>query len=119
MGQLGLDFRLSLSNFVVRLREYDLLDQALSIYNNDAIHLADIVKEFFDLNDLNYKYTSQYSYMLNPVEFSFGKIKTFIRNETPSRADLTTIYVYRGAMRSINKEDLVGYYRHTLVNCVQ
>ena len=101
-----------------RLREYDLFDGALLIYDNATIHHADIVKEYLEVNEFNYKFTFPYSYMLKPIEFAFGKIKTYIRNETSNRADLPSIDACREAMRSITEDDLAGYYRHILVTCV-
>ena len=56
--------------------------------------------------------------MINPIEFSFGKIKTYIRNETAINPELTLIDVAKQAMDTITGGGLAGYCDHILQNSV-
>ncbi len=52
-----------------------ILESVVFIMDNATIHHALIFSEFVELHNLTVEYLSPYSYMLNPIEFSFSKSK--------------------------------------------
>ena len=49
--------------------------------DNARIHHANIITDFLNRENINIVFLSPYSYMLNPIEYSFSKIKSVVRRE--------------------------------------
>ena len=60
-------------------RNKSILNSCVLILDNAKIHHAIITKNFLEEKNLNVKFLSPYSYMLNPIELSFSKIKANVR----------------------------------------
>ena len=76
------EFKTFLTQLVPRLKRAGIINECTLIYDNAAIHHAEVIEEFLDGYGVNYIYLSRCGYMLNPIEFCFGKIKAFVRNRT-------------------------------------
>ena len=98
------------------LRETLHMRNACLILDNARIHrLYDIQRTTAEFG-YEYKFLSPYSYMLNPIENAFSKIKLEIRarlhiGETRSLSDLML-----EEMRNVTPTDCVGYFRYILRN---
>ena len=64
-----------------------------------------------------HKYLSPYSYMLNPIEFLFSKIKAIVRMELENIIDLPLGDVISSALSYVRIDDLMGWYRLVRRNC--
>ena len=49
--------------------------------DNASIHNSDMMRTFYNENNLNIKFLSPRSYMPNPIEFGFSKIKLTVRRK--------------------------------------
>ena len=49
--------------------------------DNARIHSAMMMREFYTENEHTIKFPTPYSYMLNPIEFGFSKIKPCVRRK--------------------------------------
>ena len=49
--------------------------------DNARIHNSDMMRTFYNENNLNIKLLSPYSYILNPIEPGFSKIKLTVRRK--------------------------------------
>jgi transposase len=88
--------------------------------DNASIHKANVLREFFSNESLNVKFISPYSYMLNPIEFSFSKIKSVVKRIlTNSSEEINIVDVIYRAVSEITSNDLEGYYRLIRINCTK
>ena len=76
------------------------------------IHNSNLTMEFYSTIGANVVFFSLYSYNLNPVEYSFSKIKSIARdssgdNENENLTEMINADIYR-----INESDVVGWYTH-------
>ena len=101
----------------VILEDRNLLCNSWVIMDNARIHNSNLVKDFYTTSRIHAVFLSPYSYMLNPIEFSFSKIKSIIRNTitTESSGNLTTMI--NNAINAITSNDVQGWYRHIRRNC--
>lgn len=105
----NVDFKRFLEGLVPVLRVESILEDCTLIYDNAAIYHADIIDEYICSSGYNQMFLSPYSYMCNPIEFGFGKIKTHIRNMLSIDGDANLADTTLAALRSITSEGLVGY----------
>ena len=84
---------------------------SIIIFDNASIHHAKLVNDFLIENSICFKYLPPYSPFLNPIEFSFSKIKTFVRS-TIIKNKRSLIVEIENALASITEDDFIGWYRN-------
>lgn len=87
--------------------------------DNAKIHHSNIVREFLLSENLNLQFLSPYSYMLNPIEFSFSKIKAMVRRDLSNGFDGELVDLIYRAISTLSSNDLIGYFHHIRSNCVK
>ena len=87
--------------------------------DNARIHNSLSMRNYYSENDLNVQFLSPYSYMLNPIEFGFSKIKACVRRKLSEGFDGSFVSLIRDSANELTETDLRGYYRHILRNCVK
>lgn len=78
-----------------------------------------IMRDFCEENGLIVQFLSPYSYMLNPIEFGFLKIRARVRRKLTDGFNGSFICLIRDSANELTYSDLRGYYRHILRNCVK
>ena len=86
-----------------------ILDNA-KVYRRDDI--ARITSQF----NFEFKFLSPYSYMLNPIENAFSKIKCGIRSKLRSGVTSLLSDLMLSETSSITSSDSSGYFRYILRN---
>ncbi|KAF7696496.1 hypothetical protein CDIK_1822 [Cucumispora dikerogammari] len=107
-----------LESLISTCRSKNILDSAVFIMDNARIHHSHVLKDFIRTQNINVKYLSPYSYMLNPIEFSFSKIKMIVRRSLSERYEGNFHELISIAVNSITAEDIKGYFRHIERNCL-
>lgn len=85
------------------------IDGGVIIMDNARPHTSTATSDHIASLNSQVKFLSPYSYMLNPIEFSFSKIKSVVR-----QLDLTSENAHEMIVRgieSITTEDCEGWYR--------
>jgi transposase len=96
--------------------QYEIHDGILYM-DNARPHIANIVKEAHERISNSVVFLSSYSYMLNPIEFAFSKIKNIVRqNLNGNNVELPGVIVE--ALGEISMNDCEGWYRLIRRNCV-
>lgn len=85
-------------------------------FDNASIHRASLISNYLNEKEINYKFLSPYSYMLNPIEYSFSKIKLGVRRRLSEFSTGELITLIYESVNDITSEDLRGYYRHVRRN---
>ena len=81
------------------------VDGLQHLTDNIRIHNSNVVKEFYATSRINAVFLSPYSYMVNPIELSFSKIKSTIRNIINLEStDLTSMI--NNAINAITSDDV-------------
>lgn len=100
----------------ILVNQHNISDGCIYMDNARA-HTANNTRNVMATLVNNTKFLSPYSYMLNPIEYSFSKIKAIIRrlltNEDSSLSNLI-----RNALSQITKENCEGWFAHARRNCV-
>ena len=65
------------------------------LMDNARIHRPDILNAMITQRGYILQFLSPYSYMLNPVEFVFSKIKNLVRNELTRQFNIRSINLGR------------------------
>ncbi|KAG0435981.1 hypothetical protein DMUE_4443 [Dictyocoela muelleri] len=99
--------------------EYYDLENCIFIIDNAKIHHSNITKGFYNERGLNVLYLSPYSYMLNPIEFAFSKVKSIVRRELSESYNEDFGDLIKNAFFEFSGSDLLGYYGHIHRNCVK
>ena len=100
------------------LRDVHGLTSACIILDNARVHrerdLQQVTTEF----GFEFHFLSPYSYMLNPIECAFSKIKNSVR-ETLRRGENGSLsdQILKG-VESISADDCAGYFRNMTRNLV-
>ncbi|KAF7685062.1 hypothetical protein CDIK_4189, partial [Cucumispora dikerogammari] len=111
------DFKLFLRGLLPVLARFGLRDSCRLFYDNASIHHSHEIEDFIEENDLQRTFLSPYSYMLNPIEFCFGKVKTIIRNHIQANHDQSFSTSIVNAMNQITQSDMIGYSTLIRRNC--
>ncbi|KAG0422381.1 hypothetical protein DMUE_6215 [Dictyocoela muelleri] len=98
--------------------EKGILERSLFILDN-ARNYHTSITWFFLLRNLNVMFLSPYSYMLNPIEFSFSKVKSIVRRNLANGFDRSFTYLILNSVQQLTREDLENYYRHAYNNCIK
>lgn len=110
-------FKRFLENLLEKLRADNFYDNSWLIMDNARIHHAEIVREVFYNQNYILHFLSPYSFMLNPIENIFSKIKSVVRrmlvnNETSiSLSEAINIGV-----NAITTADCTGYMVNMMRN---
>lgn len=108
------------SNFLreldeILVRDYNITNGYMFMDNAPA-HKSHATHDIMKTLRNKTKFLSAYSYMLNPIEFSFGKIKCFVRkNLGQTEADIKVLVPL--AIAEITTEDCLGWFRLIRRNC--
>lgn len=102
------------------LRDVKHRSNVCIIMDNARIHKKQDLEEITNQYGFRIKFLSPYSYMLNPIENAFSKIKLIVREELRSGigGDLEDIIMC--ALGRITMADCNGYFRHmnqNITNC--
>jgi len=109
------------SLFIQELLEITERDEQLNnswfIMDNAAIHKVNSVRSQFGLKGQHLKFLSPYSYMMNPVERCFSKIKTSVRQVLSSGNHNGSLKgIIENGINTITPIDLSGYFMEMLRN---
>lgn len=89
---------------------------ACIILDNARVHreneIRDLTREF----GITYKFLSPYSYMLNPLENAFSKIKNIVKTRLGNEESHDLVTIILEAAGSITADDSAGFYRLMLRN---
>ncbi|KAF7685546.1 hypothetical protein CDIK_3706 [Cucumispora dikerogammari] len=111
-GARAQDFKLFLQGLLPILARFGLRDSCRLFYDNASIHHSREIEDFIDKNELHRTFLSPYSYMLNLIEFCFGKVKTItiIRKHIQANYDQSFFMSIVNAMDQITQSDMIGYF---------
>jgi transposase len=83
------------------------------ILDNAQIHKTMQIRSLFDERDYTLKYLSPYSYMLNPAENVFSKIKTSVRAKlSENNENLVLSNIIKVAITEVTGTDCFNYVSH-------
>lgn len=93
------------------------LENVCIILDNARIHRQKDLERI--TNEFNYKYhfLSPYSYMVNPIECAFSKVKCTVRELARNQEGSLSDFIAMG-VNSINPQDCAGYFRHMTRNLI-
>uniref|UniRef100_A0A0K0FIZ6 DDE_Tnp_IS1595 domain-containing protein n=1 Tax=Strongyloides venezuelensis TaxID=75913 RepID=A0A0K0FIZ6_STRVS len=66
--------------------------------------------------NFDFKFLSQYSYMINPIENAFSKIKYCVRSRLRNNENEVSSDIIMSKINNITSTDCNGYFRCT-INC--
>ena len=95
------------------------LHNCLIIADNATIHKTNEARTILNTNISDYTFLSPYSYMLNPVENIFSKVKSSVRSSLLFQTDPDLVTSIIRAIETITTEDCSHYYNHMLRNIVR
>lgn len=79
------------------------------IFDNARAHTCNETRAHFSSLNSRVKFLPTYSYMLNPIECSFSKIKSFVRTMETTGQNIYEIIT--ADIESITRDDTRGWYR--------
>ncbi|KAF7699609.1 hypothetical protein CDIK_1134 [Cucumispora dikerogammari] len=88
------------------------------ILDNARIHRRITISEITAGYGFSFHFLSPYSYMLNPIETAFSKIKNAIRSKIRLGSQGTLAELIYEALSSINADDCKSFFRLMLRNIV-
>ncbi|KAG0441722.1 hypothetical protein DMUE_0843 [Dictyocoela muelleri] len=77
------------------------------------------ISQKIDEKRVNVLFLSPYSYMLNPIEFSFSKIKSIVRRSLASGSNESFTNIILNSVNQLTKSDLQSYSRNIGRNCLK
>lgn len=98
------------------LRDEVHLKGACLILDNARIHRKSDIEKITTQFNFEFKFLSPYSYMLNPIENAFSKIKNGIRSKLRLGATGLFSELMMSETNSITAADSAGYFRYILRN---
>lgn len=102
------------------LRDVENLSNACLILDNARIHRKNDIERITNEFGYTYKFLSPYSYMLNPIENSFSKIKNGVRSSLRNSNDHALADLIMEEVGKITRNDSLGFFRHVsrnITNC--
>ena len=85
--------------------------------DNARPHTSNISRETMETLTNSTKFLSPYSFMLNPIEFSFSKVKTLVRSMLGENSDQNLYDLIISSQGMITREDAQGWFRLIRRNC--
>ena len=101
---------------IAKIQQANSLHGCLIIADNATIHRTEEVRSLPNTEFSTYTFLSPYSYMLNPVEQIFSKIKSVVRSNMLYRSELPLVESITNRIEAITSEDCSNYYNHMLRN---
>ncbi|KAI5153030.1 hypothetical protein ENBRE01_3094 [Enteropsectra breve] len=98
------------------LRDERHMQDSCLILDNARIHRRADIQRITTEFGYEFKFLSPYSYMLNPIECAFSKIKNGIRSKLRSGVQGILSEMMLTEVESISPNDSAGYFRHILRN---
>lgn len=88
------------------------------ILDNARIHKRGDLERITTCFNYEYQFLSPYSYMLNPIENAFSKIKCSVREILRNNDEGTLSNFILQGVQTINPEDCAGYFRQMNTNLI-
>jgi transposase len=113
----GVKFCAFVQELVERLRERDEMNGAWLILDNACIHKTRELQEIMASSSYELKFLSPYSYMLNPIENVFSKVKASakrILSNTVGEQTLTA--VIQESVGTVTQQDCANYVLNMMMN---
>ena len=105
----------------VYLRDEMQMQNACIILDNARVHKRESIQSIVNEFNFEFKILSPYSYMLNPIENAFSKIKSGVRSRLRIGETGILSNLILSEVRNVSSEDCVGYFRYdarNITNCV-
>lgn len=102
------------------LKDELLMQNACLILDNARIHKRDDMQNVTSQFNFEFQFLSPYSYMLNPIENAFSKIKNGVRSGLRSGGYGLLTEIILAETRNVTPADCSGYFRHisrNITNC--
>ncbi|KAI5154122.1 hypothetical protein ENBRE01_3304, partial [Enteropsectra breve] len=113
-------FKLFIEDLIRILDSSSTTTNCWIIMDNAKIHKVESVRTLIEAAGHRLEFLSPHSYMLNPVENIFSKIKCLIRSQLAirfsSKNDIELAGLIDDAVRAISEEDCINYIMHMLHN---
>lgn len=96
------------------------MENAFIILDNARVHKRDDIDRITLEFGYKFKFLSPYSYMLNPMENAFSKLKNSVRSRLRSSATGSLATIILSEIESISSNDCAGYFRYisrNITNC--
>lgn len=100
----------------VHVRDVLNLPNACYYMDNARAHTAGATQQHLTTLSMQSKFLSPYSYMLNPIEYCFSKIKGSVRRLLGNGEHVLADTILQ-AIREVEEADCQGWYRHIRRNC--
>jgi transposase len=107
-----------LEELCVYLRDIKKFQKACLILDNARIHKRNDIERITARYGFDFKFLSPYSYMLNPCENAFSKIKNGVRSKLRQGATGSLSELIMGEIPGITSIDCSGYFRYILRNII-
>jgi len=104
----------------IHLRDELRMENACLILDNARIHRREDILRITSEFNCEFHYLSPYSYMLNPIENSFSKIKNGMRSRLRTGESGSLPDLILEEARKVTAEDCSAYFRHicrNITNC--
>uniref|UniRef100_A0A0N5BH91 Paired domain-containing protein n=1 Tax=Strongyloides papillosus TaxID=174720 RepID=A0A0N5BH91_STREA len=109
-----------LEELCMYIRDEMKLQAACLILDNARIHKRNEIERITSMFNFDFKFLSPYSYMLNPIENAFSKIKNCVRSRLRNNDNGVLSDVIMSEINNITSTDCNGYFRYitkNITNC--
>ena len=97
----------------------NILNNCVFVMDDAGVHNSLTMQNFYTENDLIVQFLSPCSYMLNPIDFGFSKVKSCLRRRLVTGFNGRFLNLVRESANELTESDLRENYRHILWNCVK
>ena len=106
----GTKFYVFIRKLVAFLLQKEHLNDSWLIMDNARIHKTEELREIISNSYYELKFLSPYSYMLNPIENVFSKVKLSVRGVLGQRVSGQTLSsMIEEGVRTVTQEDCTNY----------
>jgi len=113
----GVKFCAFVQELVERLRERDEMNGAWLILDNAHIHKTRELQEIMASLSYELKFLSPYSYMLNPIENVFSKVKASAKRILSNTVvEQTLTAVIQESVGTVTQQDCANYVLNMMMN---
>ena len=100
------------------LRDVAEIENACLILDNARVHRREDLDSITVEYGYTFKFLSPYSYMLNPIENGFSKIKNGVRSKLRLRETWNLCDLLMEEVSQVSASDCSGYFRYVLRNII-
>jgi len=100
------------------LRDVKGMNNVCIILDNARIHRKKDMEEITSEFGFQFKFLAPYSYMLNPIETSFSKIKNAVKSMLRNKSNGSLSEFILNGVEAITVNDCIGYFRHMTRNLI-